>query len=153
MSILRSFKRNKLDAYNKRKALVTRPDISTVGVGGILGGIFADIYQDILISSSKNNPIQLWAYYMDKYVKNPANEVEQDKKSLSSARGNINKELHKQSMTWRVFCKGLRFFQIFNFKITIEFKRKDTGESYIYSRDIDLVSDYNVKEEDDEDDE
>lgn len=45
------------------------------------------------------------------YVNNPANQVSENSSKRSSAAGNIRKELERQTMTWRVFEKLIRWMR------------------------------------------
>lgn len=42
-----------------------------------------------------------------------------------NVRSNLNKEFRLSKMTWKVFCKGLRFLQVANFSIHISAYRED----------------------------
>ena len=42
-----------------------------------------------------------------------------------NVRSNLNKEFRLAKMTWKVFCKGLRFLQVANFTLNITAYRED----------------------------
>lgn len=48
-----------------------------------------------------------WSTLMDNYVKDPRNRI--DPKDVSSAKGNLAKELVRPDITWKVFNKAMRF--------------------------------------------
>ena len=79
------------------------PDKGVSEASGALSKLFRKITDDI-----KLNPNQ-WGVLMVRYLNDPRNDVKKDVKDKSSARGNLNKELMRTSMTWKVFRKGLRF--------------------------------------------
>lgn len=62
-----------------------------------------------------------WSGYMERYLSDPRNGVRQDSKSRSSARGNLNKELLKAWISWKVFEKGLRFLGPVQAEISVKF--------------------------------
>jgi hypothetical protein len=56
---------------------------------------------------------------MEDFLADVRNNIPQNIKERSSARGNLRKELMRPVMTWKVFCKGLRFIKIKRFSIII----------------------------------
>ena len=104
----------------------------TGGAGAILGKLFQSIMLGLNIDSSSK-----WNYHMDKYISDTRNEIKTDRRSQSSARGNLQKELLKSSMSWRVFCKGLRFLLIKRFTITIHAYHIN-GKITIHNTNVDL---------------
>ena len=63
-----------------------------------------------------------WDKLMRKYLADPRNGIQNNSRDRSSARGNLNKELKRDDMTWRVFLKALTFLDpcrvVFTVKIT-----------------------------------
>lgn len=95
----------------------TQEQLMTGNVSETLRVIFREALQRLGIDSRKNFR---WNTLMEDYVKDPRNGIPQDRRSISSGRGNLYKELMtKSSMSWRVFCKGMRFLKIEKFSITI----------------------------------
>lgn len=70
---------------------------------GALSRLFRQILFDINLESFR------WGQLMDNYVKNPRNRIDQNNKDISSAKGNLAKELVRPDMTWKVFNKAMRF--------------------------------------------
>jgi len=97
---------------------------------GALSRLFRQILLDVNLSRLR------WASLMDQYIKDPRNRIHQTSKDISSARGNLAKELVRPDMTWKVFNKAIRFLNPRNVKIsiTIEWHRKRTTvhEVHIY---------------------
>jgi hypothetical protein len=71
--------------------------------GGSLSRLFRQILFDINLESFR------WSTLMDNYVKDKRNRIEQNNKDISSAKGNLAKELVRPDMTWKVFNKAMRF--------------------------------------------
>jgi hypothetical protein len=88
---------------------------------GILARLFRKILADLSVTYYH------WDMLMEKYLDNPRNRVPSNTKERSSARGNLNKELRRESMTWKVFDKALRFLgpvrAEFSVKLTWQNKR------------------------------
>lgn len=56
-------------------------------------------------------------------------------REMSSSRGNIQKELSSETMTWKVFCRALEIINIKRFTITIDITWPDNTTS-IYRQTI-----------------
>jgi hypothetical protein len=71
-----------------------------------------------------------WDKLMKNFLADPRNGIQNNSRDRSSARGNLNKELKRDDMTWRVFLKALNFLDpirvVFSVKIT--FKDGTTNE-------------------------
>lgn len=67
---------------------------------------------------------------MEYFLADPRNGIPANIKERSSARGNIRKELLRGSMTWKVFCKGIRFLQVPRFTITICLHHRNGDKSF-----------------------
>lgn len=79
-----------------------------------------------------------WDKLMRKYLADPRNGIQNNSRDRSSARGNLNKELKKDDMSWRVFLKALRFLDtvrvVFTVKITIQDGRTFTVSAKLKDR-------------------
>lgn len=62
---------------------------------------------------------------MDHFLNNPKNRSKKNNGEHVDNRGNLHKELSNPAMSWKVFCKALRFGQITDFRITLEARHKD----------------------------
>lgn len=88
------------------------------GTGSILHRLYRDI-QHTLVGGYTGK----WAMLMENYLNDPRNAIDNNVHSRSSARGNLHKELQKENMSWRVFCKGMRFLNIFRFELIVRTKQ------------------------------
>lgn len=87
--------------------------ILTGGVTSVLSALYQQILSDLNINASGISRL------MEFHLTNRKNGVPQNLKERASARGNLWKELSKVTMTWKVFCRGLRFLNIPKFHIQI----------------------------------
>jgi hypothetical protein len=86
--------------------------------GGGSDSILADLFHRIMLGIGINS--HRFDRLMESYLNDPRNAIPQNIKDRSSARGNLRKELLKSAMSWKVFCKGLRFLNIRRFHINIK---------------------------------
>lgn len=66
----------------------------------------------------------IWDRNMLRYLKDPRNRIPQNSRDMSSARGNLSKELLRPTMTWGVFEKAIRFLNPFRVRLRLEFEWK-----------------------------
>jgi hypothetical protein len=104
---------------------------STYGSVGMLSRLFRTILKDLEIGGYQFNML------MARYLNDPRNNVPENKRDQTSNRGNLNKEFQKSTMTWKVFCKAMRFLKFTGFKITIEAKHAN-GRVTAHSVEVDL---------------
>ena len=52
-------------------------------------------------------------------------------------RGNLTKEFSRPQMTWKVFCKGLRFLQIVKIELVVK-AYHENGKTSLHSTHVDL---------------
>ncbi|MBN22751.1 MAG: hypothetical protein CL678_15810 [Bdellovibrionaceae bacterium] len=78
-----------------------------------LAKLFRVILRDINIG------VKQWGQLMELYLDNPRHRIPKNGKDRSSARGNLNKELRRSYMTWKVFMKGLSFLNIKHVRIEL----------------------------------
>ena len=90
--------------------------------------ILAALYRNIL----KKLGIENMAFdkLMECFLRDPRNGIPANIKERSSARGNLRKELLRDYMTWKVFCKGLRFINVPRFSITICLHHRNGNKTY-----------------------
>lgn len=74
--------------------------------GAILASLFRIIMHDIGINHEKFN------YLMLRYLDDPRNHIPRNIRDRSTVRGNLKKQLLKNTMTWKVFCKGMMFLNV-----------------------------------------
>ena len=93
-------------------------------------GTLSKLFRQIL--SDQNFNMSTWNRNMLRYLKDPRNRIPQNSRDMSSARGNLSKELLKRSMTWGVFEKAIRFLNPARVRLTLEFEWR-TGLKTGYS--------------------
>lgn len=85
----------------------------TKGINGILAALWRVMLRDLRVTPGK------WGSLMHDYVLDSRNGVPDNTKDRTSMRGNLIKEFSREGLTWKVFCKGLRFLQIIKIDLTI----------------------------------
>ncbi len=105
-------------AKNPMMKLLAAPDkgISrTHGPNGILARLFRTILYDEDITPFK------YIELMDTFIRENQSGVPKNRVDLTSWRGNLTKELSHDRISWKVFCKALRFLRAMRveFKVTI----------------------------------
>lgn len=98
----------------------------------VLSRIFFNMGMELGLSSFTS-----WDRLMDQYINDARNCIPRNKKDQSSARGNLQKELSKPEMTWKVFLKGIRFLGIISFEIKIIAKHAN-GKQTVHSHNVNL---------------
>lgn len=85
----------------------------TFGVTGVLSRLFRQILSDLNIKPQDYNSLLV------SYVRDIRNRIPNNRKDIAIAMGNISKELLRPNMSWKVFCKGMRFLRFTKFEIII----------------------------------
>jgi hypothetical protein len=101
---------------NRLARVLTSPDKGigrTYGANGVLSRLFRQILFDLNIA-----PIR-FGQLMQEYLLDPSNGVPPNKKDQTSMRGNLTKEFSREQMTWKVFCKALRFLQFLRVELVL----------------------------------
>jgi hypothetical protein len=86
----------------------------TSGANGVLSRLFRQILWDLNIGPARFGSL------LQDYIQDARHGVPNNKKDQTSMRGNITKEFSRAQMTWKVFCKGLRFLQITKIELVIK---------------------------------
>lgn len=73
-----------------------------------------------MILASQHYNMGKWNDSMVRYLRDPRNRIPQNTRDMSSARGNLAKELVRNRMTWGVLMKALSFFNPLRVKLTFE---------------------------------
>lgn len=103
-------------ARNKITQLLTDPNkgISrTSGVNGVLSRLFRIMLLDLNINAMR------WGVLMHSFINDVRNGVPNNKRDQTSIRGNLTKEFARPQMTWKVFCKAMRFLNVTGLQITV----------------------------------
>lgn len=77
--------------------ILNNPDKGIGGARNVLARLFRQILRDMGIDQRH------WHRLMLRYLNDPRNRIPPNGKDKSSARGNLNKELRRPTMTWKVF--------------------------------------------------
>jgi len=80
---------------------------------GILAHMFRRMLHDLNVSPMR------WGSLMYDFITDPRNGVPDNKKDQTSYRGNFVKEFERRQMTWKVFCKAMRFLQLPRIELVI----------------------------------
>ena len=79
----------------------------------------ARLFREVLRDQNVN--IGQWNKYMADYLRDPRNRIPQNSRDMSSARGNLAKELIRPRMTWNVFMKAIRFINPLKVSLRLTF--------------------------------
>ena len=85
--------------------LLNAPDKGKSRARGIFSRLFRDVLDVMEIGPNA------WNMLMIRYLDDPTSHIGPSSKDRSTARGNINKELARTSMSGNVFIKALRFIR------------------------------------------
>lgn len=105
----------------------------TTGVGGVLASLFRKMLLDLGINGQK------WGHLMYRTVTENQTDAQNNRRDQTSMRGNLTKEFGKPQMTWKVFCKAMRFLRFTKFEIAIKAYHED-GKTSIHSTTVDFGS-------------
>lgn len=122
-------------ARNDLFRLLTSPDKGvgrTYGPNGTLSRLFRQILRDRRIGPEKFGAL------MHDYLNDPRNRVPNNRKDRTSTRGNLGMALQADKMTWKVFCKGLRFLKVVKIDIAIR-AYYSNGQQEIHETSMVLV--------------
>lgn len=75
-----------------------------------------------------------WDRLMRIYLTDPRNGIQNNSRDRSSARGNLNKELKRDDMTWRVFLKALNFLDPIRVVFTVRITFKDGRTHEVFAK-------------------
>lgn len=116
----------------RNKQLQIGGEVKTASTDSILASLYQNIL-DICLGRS----IQKFNHLMEDFLADVRNNIPQNIKERSSARGNLRKELLRPVMTWKVFCKGLRFLKVKRFSVIIRLYHAN-GSTTDHERHIQL---------------
>lgn len=104
----------------------------TYGANGVLSRLFRQMLLNLNVGDGSRFGALLQAYILD-----ARHGVPNNKKDQQSMRGNLTKELSRPQMTWKVFCKALRFLQIVKIELSIKAYHED-GRTSLHQTTVDL---------------
>lgn len=123
-------------AKNQIYKILSSPDkgvTRTSGANGVLARMFRKMLYDLNITNAK------WGSLMYDFITDIRNGVPNNKKDQTSMRGNLTKEFSRPQMTWKVFCKALRFMQITRIELAIK-AYHENGKTSVHSTEVDFGS-------------
>lgn len=105
---------------------------------GVLSRAFRKIMAEMGVT------MELWEGNMKRYLQDPRNRIPQNSKDISSARGNLVKELVRGDMSWKVFVKALKFLGPKSVRLKLEItwwnNRTTIHEIPVHTSDVDLTT-------------
>jgi hypothetical protein len=104
---------------------------SSADVGSILSALITKVFYNLEITPNR------FKFYLDKYISDPVNGIPQNRKDMSSARGNIIKEINKVAITWLIFTRALKIIKATRFTLTLTVHHSDLHTSN-HSIEVDL---------------
>jgi hypothetical protein len=102
------------------------------GYNGILAALARRILGELGVS------VPRWQNLMADFVTDARNGVPANQKDRTSMRGNLTKEFSRETMTWKVFIKFLRFLQAVRIVLVLRITWATGRTSEHESRPIDL---------------
>lgn len=133
-------------AKNQIQKILQSPDkymVRTHGANGVLSRLWLKMLGDLHVTLPR------WGSLMADYITDARNGVPNNKKDQTSMRGNLTKEFSRQQMTWKVFCKALRFLQIVKIELVINAHHAD-GRTTLHSTVVDFGSRNTLPKNDEE---
>lgn len=119
--------------YEIEKILAT-PDkgvSSTRGIGGILARLWRVILSDLKVSPNR------FEILLTDFITAARKTPMENRVTLHLTRGNLRRELGKDTMTFNVFANAMRFLKFKSFKLVLVL-RHATGRHTTHSIDVDL---------------
>ena len=148
---------NSAQYHNKqliqRDGIIIPARTKSGGTDIVLADLWLKVASDVPVKNN-NEPVKLgisfnsWNKWMDSYLNDPRNGIKNNTKDRASARGNLSKEILKDKMTWKVFCKALRFINVIKFKVTIE-PQWANGRTTSFSATVNIGPSFYKPEEED----
>lgn len=122
---------------NRLEHMLTSPDKGvreTQGARGALSRLFRTILYDLNIGGMR------WAGLMIDYLRDPRNQIPDNKRDQAYARSALNKDLQGEHQTWRVFMKGMRFYKFKKIEISIKAYHDDGRTITEHSTTVDFAT-------------
>lgn len=109
----------------ERNELLTSTDKGCWESKGVLAFLFRSMLKELRIGPSE------WQNLMNRWLNDPTNGVPDNPKDRSTARGNLDKALTNDSMTFLMLNKGIRFLSYILSYVRIEIHfGDDRGREY-----------------------
>lgn len=115
----------------EKKDVLAEDDKGVRTARNVLARLFRQILRDRKINHAR------WHMLMHRYLHDPRNKIPPNGKDKSSARGNLNKELRRDRMTFKVFYdKAIPFLNPRKVTFTLTCEWED-GKTTIHSAELD----------------
>lgn len=113
----------------------------THGSKGLLSKLWRIILLDNKVSHYK------FSMLMDHFLNDSSNQALDTPKERFNNRGNLNKEFSNAQMSWKVFCKCMKFMQFTELRLTLEAKHHD-GKTTTHKVMVNLKDEVNGSSDD-----
>jgi hypothetical protein len=115
----------------KLLALPDKGISQTRGIGGILARLWRETWQGLNMSPSRFESL------LTDYITSANKKLPDDRVTLHLTRGNMRRELEKDTMTFKVFIKAMKFLKVQCLKVIVVLEHA-TGRKTSHQLDIDL---------------
>lgn len=119
-----------------RKTVLDDRKLKPQRAGGpdtVLANLFKKMVVELGITPSQ------WDHLIRKYLTDPSNGVQQTPRDISVHRGNLQKELFKNRMSWKFFYRAMRVLDAKRFEVTITFHHR-SGVKSVHSEMVELAN-------------
>ena len=133
---------------NKTEEILLDPNKQQRQATGMLSILFRRILADL------NYGPYLWNQHVNRYLSDPRNGIPANGKDRSSARGNLQKELFRDAMTFKVFRKGLMLLAPLGIVLEVRLEWKDRTTVHtirVENNNESIEREYDVNNIEDED--
>lgn len=86
--------------------------------------VLARLFRKLVVDLDYDD-VNKWNYLMNMYIADRRNAIPRNKREQASARGNLQKELLKDEMSWNVFIKGLKFLNLKGYELVLVAHHQD----------------------------
>ena len=90
--------------------VITREEIQTALANKTIKGVLSRVFKVFMLAYGKAK-IPVWNNLMEDYVKDPSNNIPDDRAKQTSAKGNIKREYLGPQLSWPKFCSAFKFAQ------------------------------------------
>lgn len=95
---------------------------------GSVPDVLARLFRRIVVDLDYDD-VSNWNYLMGMYIADRRNAIPRNKRDQASAKGNLQKELLKDEMSWNVFVKGLKFLNLKGYELYLVAHHEDGSKT------------------------
>ena len=106
------------------------------GLLGTLAKLFRIMLRDMNVGP------QTWGTLMCDFMLDVRNCVPQEGKKRTSTKGNLMKEFARERMSWRTWCKALRFLQFWKIEFSVTAYRRGNPRPFYFTTLVNLGEEY-----------